>query len=955
MYYKKITTAIFLLIFLFLTGLKVSAQELELSMPDSSGMVGDEVILPVLISDSGITEDVYSYQLQLSFSSSRLKALEIITDESVSESFGTVASNLETEGEIFIAAAGSSPLVTDGVLFYIRFELLSSTFNASVNFDEPESYFNEKGDIPASFSSGGISIDALPSFTVSPQSTTLFVGDEQSMSVSFGTGPVTWSSENESVATIDTDGVVTALDYGAAEITATDTNGVSNSNSAIIEVRNIKISYENHEVFQGNEITIPVYIDNPNSYEIYSGQLQTSWSKDLISGYTINTTETLLENASPEVNTESGNFELAFAGSSPLSSEDKPLFYLEVETSPGFTGTTFQINSAEFNEGNIGYLDSGRLRVNSLPNLSISPSNPTLVAGDSQQFSVNNSTGDIQWSVSDDNIATIDASGFMTTTSGGYLQVTAEDEIGATTSTSSFLIYDGWVTTPDTTFFSGKTEQLPVRIDELPAGKSVLSYEMEINYNSSRMTFAGVNSSGTLTNGWSVADNRSEGSVTLAAAGTSSFEGPGTVVYLLFDIEPGLSNTSASFSISDIKLNEGDPAVRTQTPNISITNQLSAPSLTAPANNSSGQDIDGQVAWEPVSGAEFYHLQISTDNGFVSFVVDEENLSDSNYNYSLENSETYYWRVKALNSDSESAWSSTFSFTTVDPTPGIVSAATPDDEATGLNTEITFEWFTAPDALTYQIQVSQDGTFASVHSEETTADTVQTISGFDYNSSYSWRVRGVHNNVNGEWSEVRSFTVKEEELVPGSVTLVYPVSEVLQDEGTIEFTWQSVDNADEYEIEVSDESNFSNILFSDQLAATERTFTGFEEKTYHWRVRAGNSAGWGGYTTATFEVEMSVNIDETMTGIPDKLKLHQNYPNPFNPTSTIQFDLPNTERVKIEVFNTLGQQVSVVTDRVYQAGNHRVTFDGSSLTSGIYIYRLTIADKSLTRSMTLVK
>lgn len=957
MYYKNRTAAIFFLIFLFLTGLNVSAQELELSMPDSSGMVGDEVILPVLLSDSGISEDVYSYQLQLSFSDSRLKALEIITDETVSESFGTVVSNLDTEGEISIAAAGASPLVTDGVLFYIRFELLSSTSNASVNFDEQESYFNEKGDIPTTFSGGRISIDALPSFSVSPINRTLFVGEEQSMNVSFGTGPVTWSSGDESVATIDSDGVVTALDFGTAEITATDTNGISNNNRAIIEVRNIKISYENHEIFQGNEISIPVYLDNPNDYEIYSGQLNTSWSNDLITSYTINTNETLLEGSTPEVNTASGSFEMAFALSSPLPNEDKPLFYLEIETSPDFTGTTFQMSSAEFNKENPGYLDSGRLRVNSLPNLSISPNNPTLIAGETQQFSVSNATGDVEWSVSDSNIATIDESGLMTTSSGGLLQVTVEDEIGATTSTNTFLVYDGWVTTPDTTFFSGKTEQLPVRIDELPAGKSVLSYEMEISYNSSRMTFAGVNTSGTLTDGWSAADNRSDGSVTLAAAGTSSFEGPGTVVYLLFDIEPGLSNTNASFTISDIKLNEGDPAVRTETPNISITNQLSAPSLTSPANNSSGQDIDGQMNWEPVSGADYYHLQISADNGFSSLIVDEENLPDTNFDYSLENSETYYWRVKALNDDSESSWSSTFSFTTADPTPGTVSAASPEDEATGLDTEITFEWFTASDALTYQIQISENDSFGSSHAEETTADTVQTISGFEYNSSYSWRVRGIHNDVNGEWSEVRTFTTKEEEVetTPGSVTLVYPVSEVIQDEESIEFTWENVDDADQYEIEVSEESDFSSIIFSDQLSETVRTFTGFEEKTYYWRVRAGNSVGWGDFTSASFDVEMSVNIDGTMTGIPDKLELHQNYPNPFNPSSTIQFDLPEADRVKIEIFNTIGQQVAVVTDRFYQAGNHQVTFDGSSLTSGIYIYRLTIADQALTRSMTLVK
>lgn len=85
-----------------------------------------------------------------------------------------------------------------------------------------------------------------------------------------------------------------------------------------------------------------------------------------------------------------------------------------------------------------------------------------------------------------------------------------------------------------------------------------------------------------------------------------------------------------------------------------------------------------------------------------------------------------------------------------------------------------------------------------------------------------------------------------------------------------------------------------------------------------------------------------------------------NYPNPFNPATTIEFSLPATERVKVTIFNILGQQVKRLTDRVFAAGVNRVTWDGTdnngrSVASGIYLYQVTAGSLSSTRKMALVR
>ncbi|MBI5060067.1 T9SS type A sorting domain-containing protein [candidate division KSB1 bacterium] len=74
--------------------------------------------------------------------------------------------------------------------------------------------------------------------------------------------------------------------------------------------------------------------------------------------------------------------------------------------------------------------------------------------------------------------------------------------------------------------------------------------------------------------------------------------------------------------------------------------------------------------------------------------------------------------------------------------------------------------------------------------------------------------------------------------------------------------------------------------------------------------------------------------------LPTEYRLYQNYPNPFNPTTEIQFDLPENARVKLRIYNTLGQLVATLLNGPREAGQHTVTWDASEMPSGLYIYRL---------------
>jgi hypothetical protein len=89
--------------------------------------------------------------------------------------------------------------------------------------------------------------------------------------------------------------------------------------------------------------------------------------------------------------------------------------------------------------------------------------------------------------------------------------------------------------------------------------------------------------------------------------------------------------------------------------------------------------------------------------------------------------------------------------------------------------------------------------------------------------------------------------------------------------------------------------------------------------------------------------------------IPKEFMLSQNYPNPFNPSTILEFGVPVDSKVRVEVFNILGQLIAVLVDEVRQAGYYKVTFGSSNMPSGVYFYRMTAGSFVQTKKMQLIK
>jgi len=99
---------------------------------------------------------------------------------------------------------------------------------------------------------------------------------------------------------------------------------------------------------------------------------------------------------------------------------------------------------------------------------------------------------------------------------------------------------------------------------------------------------------------------------------------------------------------------------------------------------------------------------------------------------------------------------------------------------------------------------------------------------------------------------------------------------------------------------------------------------------------------------------------EEVVNVPDKFSLSQNYPNPFNARTVIDFAIPTSSPVTLDIFNILGQKVATLYDADHEAGYMSIIWNatddaGNNVASGLYFYRVTTGSAQITKRMLMLK
>ncbi|MFA7290155.1 MAG: GDSL-type esterase/lipase family protein [Melioribacteraceae bacterium] len=110
-----------------------------------------------------------------------------------------------------------------------------------------------------------------------------------------------------------------------------------------------------------------------------------------------------------------------------------------------------------------------------------------------------------------------------------------------------------------------------------------------------------------------------------------------------------------------------------------------------------------------------------------------------------------------------------------------------------------------------------------------------------------------------------------------------------------------------------------------------------------------------GFFQAINSIITDVKEEKKSEEIPNEYGLMQNYPNPFNPVTVINYSIPSQSKVHLAIFDQLGRELKTLVNKEQASGNYQVQFNASNLASGVYYYRLSADNFSVSKKMIVLK
>ncbi len=930
---KKLLKIIYLLLLPLYSAFGQSP--IGVSIHDTTMVVGDTIFVPVYVDSSLTGKSVSSYNFQFSFNDNYFIVDSAYSNGTITSGWGTVTYNTNRAERISIASAGSTNLSGTGILFYLRLiAIKSGTLNLSFT-DATHNYFNE-GNPSVLLDNGRIAINAKPTIRVNPSSETLTTGDTKQFSVSYGTAPYFWSVTNNAVATIDGNGLLTATSKGETKVFAVDANGIVDTTDGIVEVRAFKLSTRDTSHYQGQTVDIPVYTTDLSGLNYTAGEFTISVNGNILTPTEIITTGTLLSGYStPSFSFRDGKLKIAFAGTTPLTGSGVLLIVRYQITSINTGGTYLTFSDLLFNETDLGNSITKYFRVLQLASLNISPSTGNLLVGETLQFSASNGTAPYTWSVNNPALASIDGTGLLTAVSGGIVTVTSQDVFGGSGTSGNINLYDTEISINDTTTEIGSVIDLPIYMADLPSSYSIISMQTDILFDSSRIKFSQIVTSGTSTDGWTFYTNDAGNKITIAGANTNGFNTAGAIVKIRFNVSPNVVvGNYTNVRLENFIFNEGSPNARVDNGRITIATASTptAPSgFTATATGST----EINLSWADNSNNESgFKIERKTGSAGAWSQVASVSQNVTSYNNSgLAVSTEYYYRVRSYNSVGNSAYSNEANATTSAGTPNAPTDLGAVLDAVDSCGTIYVSWVdNSNNELGFAVEraINSTTTWAVLDSFNTNESLFADSNLID-GTQYFYKVFAFNNNGNSSYSNVNSAT-----------TIMCPPTdlEAIQLENdNAELSW--IDNSRSeigyiVERQVGTPSNPSFIVIdtTDANAITYTDANVIPGETYVYRIKGYNLLVESTYSQDAYITITSIN---QLAEIPTIFELFQNYPNPFNPSTMIRFSIPEESFANVTIYNLLGEKIGSLLNKNVSAGFYEMSWNATNVPSGIYL------------------
>lgn len=381
----------------------------------------------------------------------------------------------------------------------------------------------------------------------------------------------------------------------------------------------------------------------------------------------------------------------------------------------------------------------------------------------------------------------------------------------------------------------------------------------------------------------------------------------------------------------------------------SFRTKLKEPTLILPNNQSTDVPLEGNLNWSN-SAKSSYRIQISEDIVFNNLIKDEL-INSNDYNYSnLKNDKQYFWRVRAERGQYLSDWSEIFSFNT----PSTIDRPQltyPNNLQRNLKLiTLNLKWLALQNVTSYNIQIATDNNFSNLLINE--SNIIPNNYNFtltEYNQVYYWRIQAIRSKGNeSEWSETWEFSTTLP--IP---TLIIPINNAVGIEKNSFIEWNSVEGANNYNIEVANDNQFLDKVnnLSTKIGDNKMNLNGLEnDKTYYWHVNAENNIALSEWSeTWSFTIEKYISYVTEDSDF-DKLKLT---PNPFNDETTIEMNLVTSSFVTMYLTDLNGKRLMNLANK-YLESNIDYNFKLKRKELSVGIYFLIIDYNSKQKSIKLI-
>ena len=286
-------------------------------------------------------------------------------------------------------------------------------------------------------------------------------------------------------------------------------------------------------------------------------------------------------------------------------------------------------------------------------------------------------------------------------------------------------------------------------------------------------------------------------------------------------------------------------------------------------------------------------------------------------------------------------------------TVGIESIPAPGDltATSSVENEVELNWTDNSDnedGFYIEREISGVGVYSivdSVTSNVTTYTDVTVLDGVKYN----YKVKGYNSFTESGYTNSTQVVT----MLPAPSNLTSQVFE--SPSWSVKLTWEdNSDNESGFCI-MRDSANTGFVNYdrvnSDIIMYTDLLVASME--SYIYKVYAFTPYTISDNSDTSGVIITDVEVDEDLT--PKDYMLYQNYPNPFNPTTRIKYVLNEQSKVKLIIYNAIGEMVNILVDKIQIKGFYETIFNASNLPSGIYLYRLTANENTLQKKMILLK